>query len=148
MPYVLSSSMMAAAAAAAPWPWVDIPVVTGIQTRLVTQLATIYGQKMQARDFLQLLGPLGGRVLLRSVVRESLKLIPVVGMAANAGAAYAYTFALGKACCWYYGQIKAGNAPTPADLRRIWDEQLALATRLWKEGHHLSGRPSGIGEPH
>ena len=35
------------------------------------------------------------------------KVIPGVGMAAGGGAAYAATFALGKACCWYYGQLAA-----------------------------------------
>src|SRR5690606_23030228 len=34
MPYVLSSSTMAASAAAVPVPWIDIPVVMGVQSDL------------------------------------------------------------------------------------------------------------------
>jgi uncharacterized protein (DUF697 family) len=69
---------------------------------------------------------------LRQVVRESLKAIPWIGIAANAAVAYAYTFALGKASCWYFGQVRQGNAPSAEELKEVWKQQLGRAAEVWK----------------
>lgn len=132
MPYILSYSMLAATAAAVPVPWVDMPVVVGIQTHLVYKLAAIYGQKLDRHSVLSALGPLGGRMAVRQLVRESLKAIPWLGAAANAAVSYAYTFALGKASCWYFGQLRLGNAPSAQQLKEVWKEQLQHAAEHWK----------------
>lgn len=132
MPYILSYSTMAATAASVPVPWVDMPVVVGIQTHLVYKLAALYGQKLDRNSVLSVIGPLGGRMALRQVMRESLKAIPWLGMAANAAVAYAYTFALGKASCWYFGQVRQGNAPSAEELKQVWKQQLGRAAEIWK----------------
>src|SRR5205085_1339696 len=44
LPIIVGASTLAATAAAVPVPWIDLPVVAGIQTRLVYQLAELYGQ--------------------------------------------------------------------------------------------------------
>jgi len=132
MPYVLSYSGMAATAAAVPTPWVDIPAVLAIQSRLVYQLARLYGQEMRAGAVAQVAGALGGRLLVRLALREALKLVPAVGMAANSALAFAYTYGLGKACCWYFGRIGQGYVPTDHELREVWQEQITAAERLWK----------------
>lgn len=132
MPFVLSYSTMASTAAAIPVAWVDIPVVMGIQSHLVYQLAKIYSQPMNRELLLQLAGALGGRMVARQIVRGPLKIIPGLGSLTNAALAYAYTYALGKACCWYFGQVKRGNAPAPSELNRVWNEQLLLAGKLWQ----------------
>lgn len=133
LPYVLGYSTMAAAAAAVPLPWVDIPIVTAVQSHLVHRLAQVYGQRMNAKTFLRMAAPLAGRIVLRSALREVLKVVPYVGMAVNASAAYAYTYGLGKACCWYFGEREAGNAPSAAELEKIWQEKLSEAAQLWKK---------------
>ena len=132
MPYILSYSTMAATAASFPIPWVDMPVVVGIQTHLVYKLASLYGQKFDRNSVLSVIGPLGGRMALRQVMRESLKAIPWLGMAANAAVAYAYTFALGKASCWYFGQVRQGNAPSAEELKQVWKQQLGRTAEIWK----------------
>jgi uncharacterized protein (DUF697 family) len=132
MPYIMSYSVMAATAAAVPVPWVDLPIVGGIQTHLVYKLAAIYGQPLDRHSTLAALAPLGGRMALRQLVRESLKAIPWLGAAANAAVAYAYTFALGKASCWYFGQLRQGNAPSAEELQQVWKEQLRSAAEIWK----------------
>ena len=133
MPYILSYSAMAATAAAVPVPWVDIPVVLGIQSHLIYRLAAVYGQPMDAQLLGQMAGVVGGRLLTRLVLRETLKLIPIAGVPANVAMAYAYTYGLGKASCWYFAQIRGGHVPSEEDLARVWKAQLAAAASLWKE---------------
>ena len=53
------------------------------------------------------------------------------GSVAGGVLAGASTFALGKACCFYYSAVHAGHVPKPEDLRRYYEEQLALAERSW-----------------
>jgi uncharacterized protein (DUF697 family) len=131
LPYVLGYGMMAATAAAVPLPWVDIPVVTALQSHLVYRLARIYNRPLAARTFLEMAGPIGGRLLARQLLRGATKIIPYVGIAANAALAYAYTFALGKACCWYFGQLHQGNAPTSEQLQEVWHAELTEAATTW-----------------
>lgn len=131
-PFVVSHSTLAATAAAVPAPWIDIPAVTAIQSHMVRRLGQVYGQQMNVADLLKLAAPIAGRVVSRMMVRELLKLVPYVGMAANATMAYAYTYGLGMACCWYFGEVKAGNAPTEKQLEQVWREQLSEAARSWK----------------
>lgn len=132
MPYIISYSTMSATAAAVPFPWVDIPLVMAIQSHLIYQLANLYGQRFDGRLMRTAAGAIGGRVVTRMLIRGPLKMIPVAGMAANAGLAFAYTFAQGKAWCWYFSEMRAGHAPQPKDLERIWKEQIAVAADMWK----------------
>jgi uncharacterized protein (DUF697 family)/predicted GTPase len=133
LPHVIGHSMLAASAAAVPLPWVDIPLVAAIQTHLVYRLAGIYGQPLDRRTLLKMAGPVGGRLLARQVVRETLKFIPFLGVAANAALAYAYTYGLGKACGWYFGQVRQGNAPSAQDLEQVWHDQLTQAAQAWRK---------------
>src|SRR5690606_7535282 len=135
MPYILSASTMAATAAAVPLPWIDIPVVAGIQSELIRRLATMYGQRFNTRQFMRVAGAVGGRLVLRQSVRAALKVIPGVGQAANAALAFAATYALGEALCWYYGEHLAGHAPTAAELREVFREQQERAVELWQRHH-------------
>lgn len=131
-PIILTYSSLAATSAAAPLPWVDIPLVMGIQTRLVYLLADLYGQKMNADLLAKMAGAVGGRLALRFAVRAPLKLIPIVGQTANAAMAFAYTYSLGQACCWYFGEMKQGHVPTPAELDKVWSEQMQQAVTAWR----------------
>ncbi len=131
-PIILSYSSLAATAAATPLPWADIPVVMGLQTKLVYRLAELYGQKMHADELMKMAGALGGQLLTRFAIRAPLKFLPFVGHTLSAAMAFAYTLSLGKACCWYFGEIKAGHVPTQADLNRVWSDKLADALQVWK----------------
>jgi uncharacterized protein (DUF697 family)/predicted GTPase len=133
LPWVIGHSVLAATAAAVPLPWLDIPVVVAIQSHLVYRLAGVYGQQMNVRTLLEMAGPIGGRLLARQAVRGTLKFIPFVGSAANAALAYAYTYGLGRACGWYFGQIRQGNAPSAQELEHVWRDQLAQAAQMWKK---------------
>lgn len=132
MPTIIAYSSMAATAAATPLPLVDIPAVMGIQSRLIYVLAEMYDQKMSADILLKMAGAAAGQVALRFAVKAPLKFIPFVGQTANAAMAFAYTFSLGKACCWYFGEIRNGHAPLPEELNKVWSEQLEEAVAVWR----------------
>ncbi len=131
-PIILSYSSLAATAAATPLPWADIPVVLGLQTRLIYRLAKLYGQEMRSDELIKMAGALGGQLLTRFAIRAPLKFLPFVGHTLSAAMAFAYTLSLGKACCWYFGEIKAGHIPTQQDLNAVWNEKLQDALQVWK----------------
>lgn len=133
LPVILQYSSLAAGAAAAPLPWIDIPVVMGLQTRLVYLLAEQYDQQMNIELLLKMAAAVGGRLALRFAVKAPLKFIPVLGQTANAAMAFAYTFSLGKACCWYFSEMKNGHVPSSAELDRVWAEQLKKSVGMWRE---------------
>ena len=132
MPMIIAYSSLAATAAATPLPWIDIPAVMGIQTRLIYLLADLYDQKMNAEMLLKMAGAAAGRLALRFAVKAPLKFIPFVGQTANAAMAFAYTFSLGKACCWYFGEIRNGHVPLPEELNKVWGEKLEEAIAVWR----------------
>lgn len=133
MPYVMSAASMSASAASVPIPWIDLPVVAGIQSDMIRRLGRIYNQPLDLQQFLKMAGAVGGPMLIRHFFRETLKVVPGVGSAANAALAFASTYALGKACCWYFGEVLAGVAPTAADLRTKMAREMDIAKTLWKK---------------
>ena len=141
LPWILSASTMAATAAAVPLPWIDLPVVAAIQSDLIRRLAGQFDRRLDGREFLRFAGAIGGRMLARQVLREGLKVIPGVGQAASAAVAFASTYALGRACLWYYGERLAGHAPTPDELRTVMRDQLQTADELWRRHRSAGGRP-------
>lgn len=132
MPMILTYSSLAATSAASPLPWVDIPVVMAIQTRLIYLMADLYDQKMNADLLIKMATAVGARLALRFAIKAPLKLIPVLGQSANAAMAFAYTYSLGKACCWYFGEMKHGHIPSAEDLDKVWGEQLQQAVSVWR----------------
>lgn len=132
MPEIYSHAVMAATAAAVPLPWVDLPAVVGIQANMVRRLAAIYGQEMSSRTMLDMVGAAGGRMVLQFLMREPLKFIPFVGMAASAAMAFAYTYGLGKASCWYFGELRRGNTPSTSEVEVVWKDSIDLARGLWR----------------
>jgi len=77
-PVILAHSLLAASAAVVPVPWIDIPLVLGIQTRLAYKLASMNEQKLDAATISRVSASVGGRVAVRMGIRETLKFIPWV----------------------------------------------------------------------
>jgi uncharacterized protein (DUF697 family) len=146
LPHILGYSSLAATAGAIPIPWLDLLIIPSIQTRMIYHLARFYGQPMTANRFLELAGSMGAGLLMRQAVREVVKFIPYVGSVAGSALAGASTFALGKAFCYYYSAVHKGHVPNAEDLRRYYQEQLALAEKHWKAARqqareHERGQP-------
>jgi uncharacterized protein (DUF697 family)/predicted GTPase len=131
-PYIAGYSLAAASAAAVPVPWIDLPLVLGIQSHLLLQLARLYGQPASATQLWKIAGPIAGSLLTRFAAREILKSIPLLGMAANATLAYAYTFGLGRLSCWYFDRVHEGHLPTADEVKQVWEQEIAAASRRWQ----------------
>ena len=132
LPTIIKYSSLAATAAATPLPLVDIPAVMALQTRLIYVLADLYDQQMNIELLTKMAGAAAGQMALRFAVKAPLKLIPILGQGANAAMAFAYTFSLGKACCWYFGEVRHGHVPSPEDLNKVWGKQLEQAVAVWR----------------
>lgn len=131
-PTILATSSLAATAAAVPLPWVDIPVVMGLQSHLIYKLAKIHDQPIDGKTIAKISGALSSRVAVRMALRAGLKFIPWVGMAANAAAAFAMTYATGMAWNWYFTEVDKGHVPQENELQQVFEKQLTKAAELWK----------------
>jgi uncharacterized protein (DUF697 family) len=132
MPIILAHSMLAASAAAVPIPWIDLPIVFAIQSHLAHRLARVNHQQLDAATVAHVGVAVGGRVAVTMGLRELLKVIPWLGMAANAAAAFAFMYASGWAWNWYFLEIRKGHVPAPEELREVYKEQLRRGVQLWK----------------
>jgi uncharacterized protein (DUF697 family) len=139
LPTILGYSTLAGTAGAIPIPFVDLALISGVQTRMVYELARLYGQPLSVRRLGELASTLGLGLLSRQAGRELIKVIPglgtVIGSMAGGALAAASTFALGKAFCYYYRAVLEGHVPDPEDLRRYYKDQLDEAETAWKKLH-------------
>lgn len=135
----LGASRLAAAAAAIPVPWVDIPFVMALQARLVQQLARLYQQPIDQALWTQLGAALGGRLAVRTMLREFLKFIPWIGSAANAAAAGGAVYATGITLSWYFQRRRQGHLPDAQELRTRYQAQLQRGAQLWTSERTPSG---------
>jgi uncharacterized protein (DUF697 family) len=83
-------------------PGVDMPLLTLNQVRLVLRIALAYGEDVDNRRALELLGVVGAGFGFRAVARELLDLVPVAGWALKGAVAYGGTRALGEAAVRYF----------------------------------------------
>lgn len=129
---VLASSALAASAGAVPVPWVDIPVVLGLQAHLALRIAAIYGHEITPADWAVLSSIAGSRIVVRMAVLEALKFIPLLGMAAGAASSFAFTYALGMSWEWYFAHTRGDNVPSASQLKEVFKEQLKRGHELWR----------------
>lgn len=131
-PVIMAHCLLAASAAVVPVPWVDIPLVLGIQSRLAYKLAEMNGQKLDAQTISKVSASLGSRIAVRMGIRGALKFIPWVGSAVNSSATFAITYASGWAWNWYFMKIGQGHVPTAEELKEVYAQQLNRGESLWK----------------
>ncbi|MSR59696.1 MAG: hypothetical protein EXS05_18980 [Planctomycetaceae bacterium] len=135
MPIILGHSLLAATAAAVPVPWIDLPVVMAIQSHLIHRLARLNQQPLDKATLAHITLAISGRVAVRMGLRELLKLIPWVGIAANAAAAFAFMYASGWVWNWYFLEIRKGHVPTAEELRKMYQRELKKGAQLWRTSH-------------
>jgi uncharacterized protein (DUF697 family) len=126
--HVLGYAIAAGGAAAIPVPWVDLPLVFAIQSKMFHAVANIYHQPMNGErmgEVLALLGMGGLSRLLAMGGRELMKGIPAVGSAAVGIYNGAVTYALGMALVAYFERVKQGAVPDPAEFRDLYNRELA-----------------------
>ncbi|HJZ57900.1 MAG TPA: DUF697 domain-containing protein [Gemmataceae bacterium] len=131
IPLIQGYASLAATAGAIPVPFVDLFMIPGIQGKMVNQLAQVYGQPMTAERFKQVAASLGIGLVARQAMREVAKFIPYVGSVVGAAVAWASTYALGRAFCYYYQAVCEGHVPDAQSLRKFYHEQYAAAEKGW-----------------
>ncbi len=140
MSYVYGAAQLAATTALSPVPWIDIPFLVAIQTRMVHAIARVYHQQSTTKEVMEMLAVGGAGFAMRMGTRELIKVIPYVGTITGGilGAAlgYSYTYALGKVCCWYYGALLDGHQPSEHEIRRVFKRQWQEGQKLWKTMQH------------
>jgi len=95
-------------------------------------LARVNQQHLDTAALAHVTVAMGGRVALTMGLRELLKFIPWVGMAANAAAAFAFMYASGWVWNWYFLEIRKGHVPDAKELREMYQSQLRKGVALWK----------------
>jgi uncharacterized protein (DUF697 family) len=141
-PTIAAYSTLAATAGAVPFPVLDLVLISTLQTKMVYDLANLYGQPLDNHRFKELASALGLGILSRQAGRSLIKVIPglgsVLGSVAGGALAAASTYALGKAFCYYYRVMLEGHVPNSDELRRYYQEQFTLAESTWKNLHEDS----------
>lgn len=83
-------------------PGADMPIMTANQAKMLLQIAAAYGQPMSVERVKELAAVVGGAFVLRTVARQLLAVVPVLGWAIKGGIGYAGTLAMGKAAIEYF----------------------------------------------
>lgn len=121
-------------------PGADMPIMTLNQAKMVLQIAAAYGQEMNADRVKELAAVVGGAYLCRTIARELIELVPVLGFITRTGVAYGGTAALGYGVIEYFegGQDVAGltNVASAAAktvgkvVKLVCDDPAAAASKL------------------
>lgn len=131
--HIVGYSLLAAGVAAIPVPFVDIPVVTLVQTRMFRAVADCHGQEFNWQRFSELSGVLGISLLARLGRRELAKFIPGYGTAVATVYTGATTYALGKSLSAYFAYRQRGGEPDEALFRKLYAKQFQEGQALIRE---------------
>lgn len=106
----------------------DIVIMTKNQLMMAYRVALAAGLEGDARRLMpEIIGVLGGGLLLRQVARELVGLIPILGLAPKVAVSYGGTYAIGRAvAAWAQG----GQAASRAVFRRWSREGLERGRRV------------------
>ena len=100
---VLSTSLQNAAIGLVPFiPGADLPVMTLNQAKMALQIAAAYDQAMGMERAKEILGVVGGAFACRTLARNLVEFIPVLGFIIKPGVAYGGTAAIGYALIEYF----------------------------------------------
>jgi len=128
-PVVLGYATLAATAAGLPLTnWLVVP---NIQERMLAELAARSGRGGAATAFLEKVGGWSSRTNSRLRLTEFLRIVPVVGTAANIRMAGKTTYALGLAFITYLHETRLGHALTDAMIQKLYEKEFQMADTAW-----------------
>jgi uncharacterized protein (DUF697 family) len=139
-PLIYSCGTAAAGAGAVPVPIVGVGGLASVIATMLQILAKRYQVEWTPRIFGEFSGAIGGGAvagfLLRYGLRETIKLVPVLGTVAagalNAAAAFAVTVAIGEAACLWLAYQRRGLSAPSEEVRRAFADGLAAGFRQAK----------------
>jgi uncharacterized protein (DUF697 family) len=137
--HIVSYSYTAAGLGALPV--VDLVAVSAVQAKLLHSLAVLYGQHWDKNTITEFLGLVGAGMasgyVARAVGRAVAKVIPfwgqTVGAVWGASSSGATTYALGKACVYFFTRRKDGLNVDRETLRKIYADALESGTTILKD---------------
>lgn len=112
-----------------PIPGADMPLMTANQIKMVLRLAAIHDQPMTFERLREVLGVLGGGLVLRTAARQVAKLIPGPGWLIGGALGFAGTVAMGKAAVAYFNRVAPAPAPHVHPTEAVLDAEVVDAPR-------------------
>jgi len=124
-------------------PALGLVTVPSFQAKMLHSLAKHYGLDWNRKLLLELSGALGTSFGLQYVSRLGLqqlvKLIPgygqTVGAASAAVASYCFTYALGRAACYYFHAKQCQRPPAPDEVKQKFKDAFQHIFATAKENH-------------
>jgi len=120
---IRNSTVLSLAAGLEPIPFVDIPILLGIQVRLVLSLAALYGEKLDSTDAMlharELVATMAGGLGMRFLAEQAAKAVPFGGDFVAGAIAGATTWSIGEVALEYY---ESGKHLAPGRVRQLYGE--------------------------
>ena len=132
-PHIVAYSVISGVAGAVPVPFVDIPMVTLVQTKMFHTIASIHNYPLNRKSWAEVTSALGLSMLMNIGRRELVKLIPVYGSAVSSVLTAATTFALGKTLTVYFQNLRSGRELSREFFRNLYTEQFNEGRALLKD---------------
>lgn len=135
---IRESSIIAAIVSFEPVPGLAIPLLIGVQVRMLLRLSIIYGADMNAKRARELLGATAGGVAIRYAAQELAKFIPVAGWVVASIVGLTGTTALGRVAVVFF---ETGQKLQGKELRKLyknirWRRKKAAEQELNAHGTH------------
>jgi uncharacterized protein (DUF697 family) len=109
-----------------PIPGLDLPLLLGMQARMVLRLAAMYGENISAHYARELVMALAGGLVTRYVGMQLAKLVPGLGWVVAGIVAATGTTTIGRLAESYF---RSGGQLTPSQLRTWVQQRLAAGGR-------------------
>lgn len=114
---IRESAALAAIMGAEPVPGLDVPLMIGVQVRMLLRLGAIYGEGINVSRAQELVGAIAGGIAIRYGIQEVLKLVPGPGWLIAAVVATTGTVALGNVAAVFF---EHGQNLNPRQLRELY----------------------------
>lgn len=118
---IRNAALLTLTAGLEPIPFIDIPIILGVQARLVLRMAALYGETMDDSDARkharELITAMVGGLGMRYVAEQAAKLVPFGGDFVAGAIAAASTWSIGEVALEYY---EGGKQIKPGRLRQLY----------------------------
>ena len=120
---IRNATLLSLAAGIEPIPLIDIPILLGVQIRLVLRLAALYGEPLDSADTMkharELFVTMAGGLGFRYLAEQAAKAIPFGGDFVAGAIAGAATWSMGQVALEYY---ESGKQLNPRRLRQLYTD--------------------------
>ncbi len=117
----------------------DLPVMTLNQAKMVLQIAAAYGHEMNKDRMKELAAVVGSAFVFRTLARELVEFIPILGFIVKPSVAYGGTSALGYATIEYF---EGGENAT--GIAAVAEKAAETGTKLVSKVREIAADPSSV----